>query len=297
MNGDSRPDLVTPGAGGASVSVLLGNGDGTFQPELTQSAGPTVVAVAVADLNGDQRLDVVTADGNSSVTVLLGNGDGSLQAGAPQPIGPGGSLQYVTDVALGDFNGDNNIDLVTTNIFLFTVSVSLGNGDGTFDAATYYSVGGPPDPVGANGPWHVTIGDLNGDGSTDLVTANYQNDSVSVLLGNGDGTFQSQVQYAAGDGPVSVAMGDLDADGNLDLAVATLNSASMSVLFGNGDGTFQSPVVWAAGAAPESAAIGDLNGDGRPDILAADIIPGLSVLLNGSMPVQGATYVIDDLLI
>ncbi len=132
-------------------------------------------------------------------------------------------------VAIDDLDGNQVLDLAVANSS--SVSILLGLGDGTFEAAVHYNAG---DELRS-----VAIDDLNGDGALDLAVANSLSDDVSVLLGNGDGTFQTRVNYGAGDGSYSVAIGDLDGDFNPDLAVSNIWSNNISVLLGNGDGTFQ----------------------------------------------------------
>src|SRR2546422_7531311 len=130
----------------------------------------------------------------------------------------------------------------------------------------------PPTPTLAPDTtlFRAAVGDVNGDGRPDLAVANYGSNSVSVLLGNGDGTFQAAQTFVAGSGPVWVAVGDVNGDGRLDLAVANYYSNSVSVLLGNGDGTFQTALTFAtAGANPENVAVGDVNLDGRPDLAVA----------------------------
>jgi hypothetical protein len=143
--------------------------------------------------------------------------------------------------------------------------------------------------VGTN-PASVAVGDFNGDGKLDLAVANSASNNVSVLLGNGDGTFQAAVNYAVGTNPASVAVGDLNGDGKLDLAVANIGSNNVSVLLGNGDGTFKAAVNYAVGSSPYSVAVGDFNGDGKLDLAVAN--PGsnnVSVLLgNGDGTFQTA---------
>jgi VCBS repeat-containing protein len=276
LNGDGKPDLVvanffssdinTP----ATISVLLGNGDGTFQPQTTYPAGLNAYSVAIGDFNKDGKPDVVVANNAATATplgtlsVLLGNGDGSFQSPTAYPTGPG-----PISVATGDFNGDGNLDLVAANgSFLSnSVSVLLGNGNGTFQPQTMYAVGVTP--------FAVAVGDLNGDGKLDLVTANTEfgpdvnPGSLSVLLGNGDGTFQPKTDYATtGHLTLSVAIGDLNADGKPDLVAVNNATETMSLFFGNGDGTFQPEVVYSTGAGgPGAVAITDQDGDGKLDLV------------------------------
>jgi len=199
FNGDGKPDLVTANDRDNNLSVLLGQGKGTFRLVARYPVGKNPNSVAVGDFNGDGKLDLVTANylGNS-VSILLGNGDGTFQAAVNYAGGNG-------PVAVGDFNGDGKLDLVTTN------SVLLGKGDGTFKAAVNYAVG--------TGPQSVAVGDFNGDGKLDLVTAN--GEILSVLLGKGDGTFETARNYSVGaQGGESVALGDFNGDGAPDVVIA-----------------------------------------------------------------------------
>src|SRR2546428_14468 len=177
-------------------------------------------------------------------------------------------------VAVGDFNGDGKPDLAVANAGSDTVSVLLGNGDGTFQAARTVAAG--------SGPVFLAVGDFNGDGKPDLAVADYvfaadyacfrcsRSTTYSVLLGNGDGTFSAARTLGVGSGPWSVAVGDFNRDGKLDLAVANFSSSTVSVLLGNGDGTFQAAQTVAAGTSPISVAVADFNGDGKPDLAVAN---------------------------
>jgi hypothetical protein len=211
FNGDGIADLAISHGGidAGAVSISLGNGDGTFQPEVSYATGSVADSVAVGDFNGDGILDLAVAN--------------SYGSGAPVPYG--------------------------------TVSILLGNGDGTFQPAVSYDANSYP---GA-----VAVGDFNGDGALDLVVANnYQYQyTVSILLGNGDGTFQSPVVYAVGNGPVSLVVGDFDGDQNLDIVVANSGSNDLSILLGNGDGTFQPQTTYALSAAPTFVTAADFTGD------------------------------------
>jgi hypothetical protein len=196
---------------------LLGNGDGTFKPNVDFTTGQTPHAVATVDLNHDGNLDLVVGNYSSStVSILLGNGDGSFQ--------PSIDFAAATNphwVALADFNGDGNPDIVVANYGSGTVSVLLGNGDGTFQPHVDYLTGTNPPGVATE--------DFNGDGRLDLVVPNQGSNTVSVLMGNGDGTFQPKTDYASDTGPSALATGDFNGDGRLDFVVANFYGNSVSV--------------------------------------------------------------------
>ncbi len=258
VNGDGKTDLIVADYASDAVSVLLGNGNGTFQTQQTFFAGYEPPAVALGDVNGDSNPDVIVANGQSNtVSVLLGNGNGTFR--------PPRTLALISDpvaVAVGDVNGDGKTDVVVANKFGDTVSVLLGNGDGTFQAAKTFATGF--DPVS------VALADVNGDGKADLLVANELSDTVSVLLGNGNGTFQTQKTFTTGPYPLSLALGDVNGDSIPDLVTANSEGNTVSVLLGNGNGTFQGQQTFATGSDPVSVAIADANGDGNPDLLVAD---------------------------
>ena len=196
VDGDGRPDLIVANtANRGGVSILLGNGDGTFTPLTVLASNGDPIVVATADLNGDGAADVAFANaawGAHAVQVYLNNADGTFHQ-APEVQAGGNTI----GVAFADFNGDGKQDLVFSGD-VNAVSVALGNGDGTFHFPVAYTVGASPGGV--------QVGDVNGDGRLDLVVANGGSNDVSVLLGNGDGTFQPQTQFAAGSGPGLVGL-------------------------------------------------------------------------------------------
>ncbi|HXM63383.1 MAG TPA: FG-GAP-like repeat-containing protein [Terriglobales bacterium] len=272
FNGDGNLDLAVtngnctlqipplpPNCTGSTVSILLGNGDGTFQPHVDYATGNHPSSIAAADFRGDGKLDLaITSTQGDGVVVLLGNGDGTFQA----PVGyAASSPQTVTAdcLVVADFNGDGKLDLAVAGS---EVSVLLGNGNGTFQP-----------PLNSPGSAPLAAADFNGDGKLDLFAGG------DVLLGNGDGTFTLYATYQSG---AAAAAADLNGDGKPDLVVAqgggagNLSSSSVAILLGNGDGTFQSPTLYGTAIYPSYVLIADFNGDGRFDLAVAD--PGCPLL-------------------
>jgi len=282
FTGDGRTDLAVANTininGPGSVSVLLGNGDGTFEPAVQYAVGSDPYAIVTGDFNGDGRADLAVVNEESNdVSILLGNGDGTFRHQVTYAVGSGPDA-----VVAGDFTGDGHLDLAVANSD-GTVSVLLGNGDGTFQPQVTYAVGSGPDAIAA--------GDFTGDGHLDLAVANGDfsgsGGTVSVLLGNGDGTFQPQVTYAVGSNPDAIVAGAFTGDGHLDLAVANSNfngsgPGSVSVLLGNGDGTFQHQVTYAAGSYPDAIVASDFTGDGHLDLAVANAFDNTVSVLVGN---------------
>jgi hypothetical protein len=259
FNGDGNPDLVVGNGPEASLSILLNNGDGTFSPGATIGVDPDPVSVAVGDFRGIGVADLAAVSSNGTVSVLLGNGDGTF--GQPTRYRVGARPDFV---AVADLNRDGVPDLVTANFAGNSVSVLLGNGDGTFGPASDFDAGSTP--------FALTIGSFRGDGRLDLAVANHDTSGLSVLLNNGDGTFGSPRTYAVGPGPVSVAAGDLNGDGVLDLVTANYGIGggntgnTVSVLLGNGDGTFVPARNDVVPLGVDSVVLGHFTGSGNLDL-------------------------------
>ena len=259
VNGDGNADLLSVNIAGNNISVLLANGNGSFQTQRTFAAGSNPVSIAVADINRDGKLDLIAANRSSNnVSVLLGNGDGTFQ---PQHTFAAGAI--ARSVAVVDLNRDGKLDLIVANAGSNSVSVLLGNGDGSFQPQHTY-VTGPR-------PYSVATAVVNGDGRVDLIvpngSGNAGGNSLSVLLGNGDGSFQPQRTFAAGAFPIYATAADVNRDGRPDLLVVNHNSSTISVLLGNGDGTFKPQQTVTTGAGPFSVSVADINGDGRSDLV------------------------------
>ena len=292
LNGDGRPDIIVATTysetnGDGAAAVLLGNGDGTFQPAMSfDSGGPYTYSVAAADLNGDGKVDLVVADCSVSTGsscglfgVLLGKGDGTF--GPVTTYSSGGVGPWSLTIA--DVNRDGKSDLVIGNLCQDAdcggdgvVAVLLGNGDGTFKAAMTYDSGGRTEVP--------AVADVNGDGKPDILVANGNGAAgVGVLLGNGDGSFQPVVTYDVGEKFVwALAIGDVNNDGKPDVIVSDCahgvyecaGNGSVSVFLGNGDGTFQSALTYGSGGVFSTGiSLADVNGDGQPDIVVTNFAP------------------------
>jgi trimeric autotransporter adhesin len=270
FNGDGITDLLVDDEDTGKLTVLLGKGDGTFT--VGQSMPFNTQSIAIADFNGDGKLDLALA-GSAQTTILLGNGDGTFTAAPNQP--QIGSSQVVA----ADFNGDGKLDLAVSPSNGAT-STLLGNGDGTFTAA--------PDQLQIITD-ELVAADFNGDGKIDLAALDLMGDTVTIVLGNGDGTFSAALTFPTGLNAFSLAVGDFNGDGKPDIAVAgTANypNRQVTIFAGNGDGTFTAGFAINDDLA-ESLAAADFTGDGSSDLATFG-----SVLL-GNLTISTATNNID----
>jgi hypothetical protein len=286
FNGDGKPDLIAIGIGTSpapEVFVLLGNGDGTFSISETfnlyvRTSGDGINAnnpnvLAVGDFNGDGKLDFAVyingdQSGTNYVDVYLGDGTGNFSFSSSYTVGSSGAKGLEDGVVAADVIGNGTLDLLAINAGDNTLTVLLGNGNGTFQSGVLYSAcNNSPSCT----PLSLAVGDFNNGGHPDVAIADNAG-GIDILLNNGNGTFQAPVYYAAPiggfpDGEAGLATADLRGDGKLDV-VLTGNSGAW-VYLGNGDGTFQAPVNYPFPYG-DTLAIADVNGDGKPDLVVPD---------------------------
>lgn len=288
FNNDGNMDLLVANAGTSAliettVSIALGNGDGTFQAARSLEVGNTPFSVAVADFNADGKLDFVVAKLNypnlGQVSCFLGNGDGTFRAGGSFDVG-----RVPTALVVDDFNRDSKPDYAVVNSGTNTVFAAVGYGDGWFRATHTFDVNGLA-------PISVVRGDFDNDGKMDLAVTNFDSGNVSIWLGNGDGWFHWVQNISVGENPLSIAASDFDGDGILDLAIANFGpvndadgskaSRGVTIIFGQGNGMFMPGQAMDLGRNPAAMAVDDFNGDGKMDMAVVDRGSNtVSILLN-----------------
>jgi hypothetical protein len=271
FNGDGQPDFVLGNSGSASVGVtvfLAGSGGG-LQPAVNYGTGGALNYVATGDFNGDGKQDIVASDAvTSEIALFLGNGSGTFQ---DEPGFPAASSGGAYGMVVGDFNGDHKPDIAVLGSpasVIVLLNSSTGGAAG-FEGPASYAINGEG--------WGIASADLNRDGTLDLVVTQGNSAFVSILLGQGDGTFVSAPDFALPLAyPDGVAVGDLDGDGNPDIAVAIDDDAEMgiAVALGNGDGSFQDGILYPSASTlgsiqpyPGAVRMVDINQDGKLDLV------------------------------
>ncbi|CAF0753650.1 unnamed protein product [Adineta steineri] len=270
VDGDGDRDIVAANYGSGNVSVFLNIGNGTFAPQVTYSAGngSQLWSVALADVDGDGKLDIIVPNYTANnIGVFLNSGTGTFAAQVTYPSGVN-----PISVAASDVNGDSKPDIIVANAGAGTVGVFLNSGTGTFGAQVAYST--------LTFLKTLTVADVNGDGKNDIIVTNFNVNNVGVLLNAGTGTFAAQVTYATDAYPYAVTTGDVDGNGKLDIIV-TNYLANVGILINNGTGTFGAQITYSTDSYAMSVATADIDGDSTLDIIVGNYIScDVSVLLN-----------------
>jgi hypothetical protein len=280
---DGDIDIAVVNELDSTVLIFRNDGTGVFQrQEVGVKTAEYPTGTAVADFNHDGIDDFVTADyhGNS-VSVMLGSGQGTEYALSPSTSYPTVAGAETSTLAVGDLDGDGNIDVVAANPQAHSISVFLGRADGTLRSGTTIPVGMPDSE-----PYSVAIADYDSDGVADIAVADNRSTTVILQHGNGDGTFTvDPVQPMIGGGASFIMIArDMDQDGQLDLVVSNRGSDSVSILRSRGDGTFREPFVAELDmmSGPYSVAVADFNLDGVPDVVTANFIAGITTVFLGT---------------
>jgi hypothetical protein len=283
INGDGRPELISANYGDGTLTVLTNNGNGGFGSNATLNVGLSVNSgpafVLAADVNGDGKPDLISANsGDNTVTVLTNNGSGGFVLDATLNVGA-----YPGSVAAVDINGNGKIALISANENDGTLTVLTNNGRGGFGYNATLNVGSGPGSV----PASVVAADINGDGKPDVICANFGDGTLTVLTNNGNGGFNLDVTPTVGLSPLCVLAADINGDGKPDLICANSGTNTLTVLTNNGSGGFglnATLVVGSIGSPyPQFVVAIDVNGDGLPDLVSANYYDNsLSVLLNGA---------------
>ena len=262
-------DLLVTDPIANTVQVLLSNGDDTF----TQASGSPIAvgqqpsAIVTGDFNADGNVDfVVTNFTDNSFSLFLGNGDGTFKQATGSPFAIPSAVTGPIAMVATDINSDGNLDLAIVDQTSNTLSILLGNGNATFTEAT-----SSPIAVGKT-PVAIATGDVNNDSHPDLAIVNQTDNTVSVLLGNGDGTFTPATNspLATGQAPTSVTISDFNADGNADIAVTDPQTDSVSVFLGLSEGLFAPAFELPVGTNPTAILSANLSGASLPDVAITD---------------------------
>jgi len=279
VNGDGRPELISANLGDGTLTYLTNNGSGGFGYKATLNVGLNRASapafVLVADVNGDGKPDLISANtGDNTLTVLTNNGHGGFVLSATITVGT-----YPVSVAAVDIKGNGKIALISANENGGSLTVLTNAGGGRFGSNATLNVG--------SGPSSVVAADVNGDGKPDLICANYNDGTLNVLENNGSGGFVFNATLTAGSGPLCVAAMDINGDGWPDLICANSGDGTLTVFTNNESGKFGLQATLGvgsdSGSYPQFVIATDVNSDGLPDLISANYNDNsLSVLLNGA---------------
>jgi uncharacterized delta-60 repeat protein len=286
VNHDGAVDLITANRDRATLSVLLNNGNGTFASEVDYSIGFSPQTVTTADLNGDGYADLISANAASgTVTVLFNKGNSGAGVFDSSAVANSHRADYVAGegpraIAFADMDKDGDLDLVIANTG-GTVTVLLNKGAGVFDASTTSNSFRVDYNVGSS-PATVICADVDRDGNPDLIVANSESNTLSVLMNNGSGALFGRVDYTTGATPQSLISVDIDKDGDLDLVVANYLSGSLTLFTNDGNGHFSSSLNSQTYGNPQAVSSADVNNDGQPDLLVVNGSSTVTVKTNVS---------------
>ncbi len=256
LNGDSKLDLAVTNQGDNTVSILLGNGDGTFLSQTTLATGIAPSAIVSGDFNADGKVDLAVANfSDNTISIFLGNGDGTFASG-----GTITGIRNPAAMVTGDFRHTGRVDLAVLDQADGLVSILLGNGDGTFATPVNTTVGRSPSAL--------VTGDFNADGNLDVAVTNSGSNTVAVLLGNANGTFSRRIDLGTGVGPSAIAAGDYNGDNILDLAVTNKVDNTLTIFPGKGDGTFGAATNFTTDSGPTALISGNF-GSTLPSLIVA----------------------------
>jgi hypothetical protein len=267
---DGDLDAITGNGDNVSYSILVNDGAGTFaeprtrnlteviRPTPTRDSPSRVDGVQTGDIDGDGKIDLLTADGwRNLVRVYYGNGDGTFGEHREFPTGRG-TFNY----RLGDLDGDSDLDLVAPLARQNAIAVLFNDGSGGLDERVVLATG--------DGPFGAIDGDFNGDGIGDIAVSHSHAASVSVFLSRGDGTFEERTDFPVGAAPRSVITADFDEDGDLDLVTSNASSRDLTIILNRGNGTFGPPTAFWMRLVPFDAVPVDINLDGHIDVAVAN---------------------------
>lgn len=264
FNSDYKLDYAVGNAGNDRLTIMIGNGDGTFASSTSYQAANAVRGVAVLDLDGDGHMDVVTANRNgNNLSLFRNNGNGTFGSAVNMEAN---GLQE-TACAAADANNDGIMDLFVGTYGSNEMILLLGNGTGGLTFSSKVPSGGRP--------WMIAVGDVNGDGNVDVVSANSFNNNCSVILGNGAGGLATAVTYPTGGFPLAIDLGDIDGDGDLDLVSSNYSGRNWTLYENNGSGVLTNMRTLAASRAGSCATLYDRDNDGDLDMTGIDELDDL----------------------